>query len=286
MTLSRFRNLMQLASSILSNSYVGALSSKYVSTNAFKGVCVPYLNCYACPTALFSCPIGTLQHFMALRAVPFLLLGFLGLVGVTVGRLACGWVCPFGFLQDLVHRIPSPKWRVPYVFRYFKYGFLLVFAMALPYLTGDTWFSKICPMGTLSAGIPWELWNPVNTTTGIPVLPSAPGVPYLLAILILVSFLIWFVFSRRPFCKAVCPLGAIFALFNRTSLLRLEVGKGCDGCNLCNAVCPMDLVVPLEINSGECIRCLECTRCGHVKVASPFGNAGALLTKPGVRLDV
>lgn len=287
---------MQLASSILSNSYVGAFITKTVNNNPLKGVCVPYLNCYACPTALFSCPIGTLQHFMTLRAAPFLLLGFLGLVGLSIGRMACGWVCPFGFLQELLHKAPTRKWRVPPYFKYFKYGVLVFVAMLLPYLTGETWFSKLCPAGTLTAGIPWIFWNPANPTTGLPVLPTAPGVQYVIAVLILVGFLIWFVFSRRPFCKAVCPLGAIFALFNGASLVKLEVAENCDGCHVCNTSCPMDLVVPLEINSGECIRCLECTRCGHVKVTTAFGrmraeavaaNAFSDVTdaKPGVRTD-
>ncbi|MBF0515252.1 MAG: 4Fe-4S binding protein [Desulfovibrionaceae bacterium] len=274
MHLSRFRMMIQTASTVGSNGYVGAFVTKAVNSNPLKGVCVPYLNCYACPSALFSCPIGTLQHFMAIRAIPYLLLGILGAVGITIGRMACGWACPFGFLQDLIYKIKSRKYTLPWYMKYFKYGFLLIFALFLPYVTGDTWFSKICPMGTLTAGIPWMAWNPVNPATGLPVLPSPPGWQFAGELVILAGFLGWFVVSRRPFCKAVCPLGAILALFNRFSLVRLEVSENCDGCNFCKEDCPMDLQVPLEINSPECIRCLDCTRCGHVTVRTPFDGKG------------
>lgn len=274
MLLSRFRMLMQLGSSVLSNGYVAAAATKAVNTNPLKGVCVPFLNCYACPTALFSCPIGTLQHFAAIRVVPFLLLGFLGLVGLTVGRMACGWVCPFGFLQDLMYKIRSRKYKVALWLRFAKYGFLAIFVLVLPYATGVNWFSRICPAGALTAGLPWVLWGPLNPATGQPVLPVAPGPQYFAVLALLLGFLVWFVVSKRPFCKAVCPLGAIFALFNRFSLVRLEVAEGCDGCHFCQDDCPMDLAVPLEMNSGECIRCLECTRCGHVKLTTPFSGGG------------
>ncbi|BAH77596.1 4Fe-4S binding protein [Solidesulfovibrio magneticus] len=275
MQLPSFRAAIQLASSVLSNSFVGAALTRTVNSNPLKGICVPYLNCYSCPGALFSCPIGTLQHFMAIRAVPYLLIGILSAVGFTVGRMACGWVCPFGFLQDLMHKIPSPKFKTPRFMRYGKYGFLVIVAMALPYFTGDTWFSKLCPAGTLTAGVPWILWDPVNPLTGQPVLPGTPGPQFYAGLAILAVCLVWFVLARRPFCKAVCPLGAIFALFNRFSLIRLEVSPHCDNCRVCDAKCPMELDVALEHNSGECIRCLECTRCGHVRLVTPF-DEGAL----------
>jgi len=286
MNLSRARTAIQALTAFLSNSYVGVFSTRYVNTDVLKGVCVPYLNCYACPSALFACPIGTLQHFMAIQAMPYLLLGMLGLVGVLVGRMACGWACPFGFLQELLHKLPTPKLLVPFGFRYLKYAVLLILAIMLPYLTGEAWFSKFCPVGSLSAGLPWALWNPSNPATGAPVLPTAPGWPFVLGLLVLVGVLSWSVLARRPFCKALCPLGAIFALFNRASMLRLEVAKGCDSCHVCATSCPMDLIVPIEINSAECIRCLECTRCGHVVVSPPFGGRELLKPKREASADV
>ncbi|MBF0469275.1 MAG: 4Fe-4S binding protein, partial [Desulfamplus sp.] len=113
MILSRTRQLMQFASTFLSNSYMGVLGTKNISTGPLKGVCVPFLNCYACPTAVFSCPIGALQHFMTIRVIPYYLIGFFVVTGITVGRMACGWLCPFGFLQDIMYKIPSRKMKIP-----------------------------------------------------------------------------------------------------------------------------------------------------------------------------
>ncbi len=270
MTLTTLMLLIQLSGTVLSNSYIGTLFTRSVNTNALKGICVPFLNCYACPSALFSCPVGTLQHFMAIRAIPYYLLAFLALIGLTIGRMACGWVCPFGFLQDLMYRIKSLKITLPFYLNYVKYAVLLLLVIVFPYSTGEMYFSKLCPMGTLTAGIPWALWNPSYSDTGRLVLPNGPGLLFYVSFLILAGFMVWFVFSKRPFCRSVCPIGAIFSVFNRYSMIRLSVGRNCDGCDSCQVNCPVDLNVSMDFESGECIRCLECTRCGHVRVTAHF----------------
>ena len=270
MTLSTFRRLTQLSSTILANSYIGSFYTKTVNTNALKGICVPFLNCYSCPTALCSCPIGTMQHFVAIQTIPFYMLGFIALVGITIGRMACGWACPFGFLQDLMYKIKSPKFKIPYLLKYMKYLILLFLVLIIPYKTGELWFSKLCPAGTLTAGIPWALWNPTNPATGLPVLPYGPGIIFYLSLIIMVGFLIWFVLSKRPFCRVACPMGALLSFFNRYSMIRLEASPECDGCDTCTTICPMDLNVYADVDSGECIRCLECTRCEHVRLVTPF----------------
>ena len=269
MIIPKFRLLTQISSTVLSNSFLGTLTSKTVNTNALKGVCVPFLNCYACPTALFSCPIGTMQHFMAIHTFPYYLVSFIALIGLLVGRMACGWVCPFGFLQDLMYRIKSPKFKIPGMLRYFKYPVLIFLVILIPYLSGVCSFSRLCPAGTLMAGIPWALWNPTNPSTGLLVLPHGPGIMFYVALIILAGFLIWFVVSKRPFCTTTCPMGTIFGLFNRFSFIQLKAAPECDGCNLCHDRCPMGLDVYLDVGSPECIRCLECTKCGHVRLETP-----------------
>jgi len=150
-----------------------------------------------------------------------------------------------------------------------KYLVLILLVIILPYATGELWFSMLCPAGKLTAGIPWALWNPMNPSTGLLVLPNGQGVLFYAGLLILTGFLVWFVVSKRPFCKVACPLGAIFGLFNRFSLIRIEASRECDGCNTCHATCPMDLNIYTDADSPECIRCLECTRCGHVRLVMP-----------------
>lgn len=90
----------------------------YLEGNIYKGntkqICVPGLNCYSCPGALGSCPIGSLQAVIGTVKynLSFYVIGLMTLFGVIFGRFICGWLCPFGFFEDLLHKIPSKKIKV------------------------------------------------------------------------------------------------------------------------------------------------------------------------------
>jgi ferredoxin len=252
---------------ILANSYYKVFSTKVIYDGPLKSACVPFLNCHACPTAVSSCPIGILQSHAATRRLPIFLTGFLGTIGMTVGRAACGWFCPFGWVQDVLYKIKSKKFNLPPKFLNVKYATLIVLAVLLPFFTGKHWFSWLCPWGTMEAGIPWVLWNPIHPFMGEPVISADMiGWHYILKIAVLVLFLVLFVLIKRPFCRTACPLGAIYALFNRASLLQMKVEGACRDCGLCRSVCPMDIHIANNPKSPECIRCLECTVCKRVRV--------------------
>jgi len=242
------RRWLQLASFALMNSVV---------FQSLKAIPCLGMNCYACPAAVFACPIGTLQHFAALRQIPFYTLGLLSLVGVLVGRLACGWLCPFGWLQELGYglgrRFRWPKWRISDDLRWLPYGFLIVLAIIVPMLTLEPWFSKLCPVGTLEAAIPWVF---IDTA-----IRSQIGALYVLKLVILAAFVIWMVRTKRPFCRFVCPLGAIWSPFNRVSTLRLVVDDtSCTECGTCQSICPVDIRIYEDASSTRCVRCMECVR--------------------------
>lgn len=242
-----------------------------------KGVPCPGFNCYACPTANFACPIGSLQLFAAIKTVPLYLLGSLALVGTLVGRLACGWLCPFGWFQELIHRIPVPKWRLPNRFNWMRYFALVVLVGIVPFLTGEPWFSKLCPWGGLEAAIPQVIL--------VPQLRSSIGLLYWIKMAILAIFLVWMAVTRRPFCRWVCPLGAIWGLFNPISVMGLRVSdERCIRCGACKEACPVDILVYENPNASACIRCLECSRVcpGDAISWAPLG-IGELL--PGVETD-
>ncbi len=256
-----------LAGLILPNSYFTVIATKQIYEGPLKRACVPFLNCHACPTAYMACPIGVMQHFAAVRQVPYFLVGFLAAVGMVFGRAACGWLCPFGWIQDQLYKIKSRKFGIPRFLSKGKYVSLVVLALGLPFFTEIHWFSRICPWGTLIAGVPWVAWNPDDPTLGAPVIePGMLGWLYVLKISILVLFLVLFVVTKRPFCRTLCPLGAAYALFNRVSLMRLQVQGPCAECDLCVEVCPVDIRVSDDPNSPDCIRCLKCTVCKHVSV--------------------
>ena len=250
---------------LLSNSYLQVITTKSIYSGALKGFCIPFLNCHACPFAIFSCPIGMLQYYAATQQLPFFLLGFFIVIGLVVGRAACGWLCPFGLIQDVMFKIKTRKFGIPNFLNYSKYVILILFVIILPFLTNIHWFSRLCPYGALIAGVPWILWNPIDPDFNAPVIDfEMIGFVYFLKIGILIFFLIWFVYAKRPFCRIACPLGAIWAVFNKVSLLRFTVSSNCTNCHQCDKVCPMELATFKEVDSENCIKCLDCTSCEHI----------------------
>lgn len=264
----KLRNLIQLISLLALNSYFGFLKTGIIYRGPLKFLCVPALNCYSCPLAVGSCPLGALQNFIAAFRYNFLnrifnpgfyVIGFLGIVGSVIGRMQCGWICPFGFLQDLMYKIPSYKVRIPRIFNHLKYVLLFFFVFLLPFFVldffnlGEVWFCKfICPAGTLEAAIPILSLEPS--------LRAMIGWVFYLKAGILVFFLMMMIASRRPFCRTSCPLGAIYGLFNKFSLFKINVNASCKKCNACFKNCPMGLKVYESKNSENCIRCLKCSR--------------------------
>ena len=261
---SRIRLLVQLGFTAATNSYVKGFADGRIYTGPLKSACVPGLSCYSCPGALGSCPVGALQAVLASRNYSFsyYLAGFFLMVGAAFGRFVCGWLCPFGLVQDLLHKIPlGRKIRAVKGDRYLrllKYGILLGFVILLPLFVvdfvgqGEPWFCKwICPSGTLMAGWPLVLLN-----NGI---RQAAGFLFVWKSLILIVLIVLSIFLYRPFCKYLCPLGAIYGLFNPIALYRFRIDQGkCTNCNACQRACKMNIQVKKNPNSMECIRCGDC----------------------------
>ncbi len=267
--------MVQVLAAYAQNFYLTGFISVSLYQGVLKSFCAPGLNCYACPAATFSCPIGTLQHYGIVRQFPYFLLGFLGLVGMSVARFTCGWLCPFGFFQDMMKKISKRVVPLPPRLTYLKYAFLIVPAIILPIYLGDSWFSKICPSGGLTAALPWVFMDTSRSEfhAGMEVRPLL-GTMFAIKMVILGGFLIAMVFIKRPFCRLMCPLGAILSLFNRVSILKIRVeGPVCTGCGLCRENCPVDINPCDEVDSSNCIKCLECTKCPHgaIKVRAGLG---------------
>lgn len=255
------RSLIQILSALLHNGNLSGFFSGRIWQGTSKSVCVPVLNCYSCPGALGSCPIGSLQSSLAGTAlkIPFYVIGLLLLFGLLLGRMICGWLCPFGFVQDLLYKIPSPKLRKnKYTKRLskLKYFVAIVFVILLPiafYLStgvGSPAFCKyICPAGTLEAGIPLVTMNSY--------LRDGLGFLFAWKIFLLAITLIASVFIYRPFCRFICPLGAWYGLFNKLSFYGVTVNNSCIGCNKCIKYCKMDCE---KVGDAECINCGECRK--------------------------
>ncbi len=272
---------MQAAAALIANPWFVYLASRRIFQGRPKGVCFPGMNCHACPLAMYSCPIGALQHSLAARSAGVFLYAFgsIGLVGALVGRMACGWACPFGLLQELLYKVPLPKCRLPRWAGSCKYLALAVPAVLLPLLLREHWYSRLCPVGTLEGGITLQALPP----RGLSRQALQPGAFLWLKIGILAVFLLWMMVARRPFCRTACPLGAAWSLFNPISLYRMEVDEErCIACGRCEEVCPVEICIYENPNAPECIRCLECRKvCPTGAVSSGFrvrrrkGPAGA-----------
>ena len=260
---SRIRMLIQLLATVFLNGYAAGFVEGKIFTGNSKLVCVPVLNCYSCPGALGSCPIGAMQNAIGARhQIPFYVLGSVMLFGLVLGRLVCGFLCPFGFIQDLLFMIPLKKAKIPErldsASRKLKYVVLLLLVILIPAVAGGSsgiaspFFCKyFCPAGTLEAGIPLVLTDSA--------LRTLTGVLFHWKVLLLVVILTGSVFISRFFCKYFCPLGALYSLFNRFSFYRMSVDQEkCVGCGTCRSVCPMDVDVTKDPNKGECIRCGKC----------------------------
>ena len=255
------RRLIQLYSALLFNCYLKG----YVSGKIFKGitknVCTPGLNCYSCPGAVTSCPMGALQNAFASsgKTAPYYMLGIIMLYGIIFGRWICGWLCPFGLLQDLLHKIKTPKLKksaFTKALSILKYFVLVIFGIILPliYMTKDlplpAFCKYICPAGTLGGAI-GLLINPKNSSA-FEMLGPLFTWKFVLAISIVVAC----VFIYRIFCRFLCPLGALYGLFNKFSLFGIKLEKDkCVNCGKCISVCKMDIH---HVGDMECINCGEC----------------------------
>lgn len=240
----------------------------------FKWLCNPVLSCHSCALAWFACPVGIFIHYSGYHIFPFLALGTVLLLGVLIGRLLCGWVCPFGLLQDLLYRLPGPKYELPAWTAYIKYAVLFVTVLLMPFLFSEqTWYSfcRICPASAIQVTLPNLL------SAGFAGFSAATAIKIAVLLLTLAAA----VLSSRSFCKVMCPIGALLAPLNFISLWKIRVPtQNCIGCGKCEKTCPQQGGPAGRIAQGlppnralECIVCHECqTICPQPK---PVKRKGA-----------
>ncbi len=298
-----YRYLIQLLVSIISNSYIVGFFTAKIYNGKTKYACVPGLNCYSCPGALGSCPIGAYQAVVGGRThdITLYVSGILVFFGVLFARFVCGFLCPFGFFQDLLYKIPlfrlkteAQKAQVIKIpteidkpLRFVKYGMLLIPVMLLPVVLanqfgiGNPFFCTwICPVGSLQGGIPLVSQNES--------LQEAIGFLFTWKMVLLGIITIGSILIYRPFCKYICPLGACYALFNGVSFYKMEVDSTtCTRCGKCEKACHMQvdpikkirkadnssksLSRKISITSSECIRCGDCKKaCPCSSITSGF----------------
>ena len=277
------RRLIQLYSALLHNAHLKGFFDGEIYQGKAKYACVPGFNCYSCPGAVGACPLGALQNALASSGhrAGWYVTGILLLFGVTLGRTVCGWLCPLGLIQELLHKIPTfkiTKSRLTRALTWLKYGILIVFVIALPLWYGlrhalpvPAFCKYICPTGTLEGAV------------GLLSSPNNAGLFGMLGILFTRKFTIMLIlglvciFCYRSFCRFLCPLGAIYGLFNRFCLVGVQVEAGrCNGCGACVRSCGMDV---RHVGDHECIHCARCMDVCTQKAIS-LKAGGAVLKAP------
>ena len=257
------RRLIQLYAALLTNANLKGFRSGQIYQGPVKNVCAPGLNCYSCPGASAACPLGALQNALANSdtKAPYYVVGILLLYGVIFGRWICGFLCPFGLIQDLLHKIKTPKLKknkVTKIFSYLKYVILVVFVILFPLIYAlqassiplPAFCKYICPSGTL-LGAGGLLSNDSNE-----YMFSMLGPLFTWKFCLLIGIIVACIFIYRAFCRFLCPLGAIYGLFNKISILGIQLDKpSCINCGLCTGKCKMDI---RQVGDHECINCGEC----------------------------
>jgi len=208
------------------------------------------------------------------------------IVGVLVGKSLCGWVCPFGFIQDLVGFARRKKMglspRTHETMLYIKYAILgiallitVTFSAAKVAGVSGSYegalgifaeapFSTLSPAETLFAVLPrivQDFTSSADVLSGISSLPAL----FWVQISVMIGVLVFAAYVPRGWCRYFCPHGAIMAFLNRFSFIGLrrepfKCAKG--GCRRCVEVCPTRVPIldlPWEkFSDPECIYCLKC----------------------------
>ncbi|MBP1736794.1 MAG: hypothetical protein H6Q60_675 [Oscillospiraceae bacterium] len=195
-----------------------------------------------------------------------ILAGAVLLITALMGRFFCGFLCSFGAMGDLLWfagkklKLPRPNITesADRLLKLLKYAVLLG-------IVAFVW--------TGLAAVD-SLWNPWTIFGMYASVKGWPAVSYLISVggLLLLLIIIGSFFVERPFCRYLCPLGAIFAVISRVRLFRIKKPGGqCGSCRACTTKCVMG--IPLyrsnEVTSGECIHCFCCVH------ACPRNNVSA-----------
>ncbi len=211
------------------------------------------------------CPFGGLEtlwkfistggQYVSKTHLSNVVLGLGLLIGVLIaGGAFCGWVCPFGVVQDLMNWIRTKlhfnEIRVPAkADRILRYGRYLILGMVI-YQTISTvklWFAD---------------WDPYRTLFGLGWLFEFNLAERWFAYGVVIVVLGASLFVERAWCRYACPLGGAISLLGNFAFLRIRrSGDSCKACNVCQTPCPVKLpVATADTMSSDCIGCLACVQ--------------------------
>jgi polyferredoxin len=206
------------------------------------------------------CPFGGLETALTLLLtgsfvqrvywVAVLLALLTVVMTIIFGRAFCGFICPFGALQEGIRcvgrkigfrtdcELPT---QLDHYLRYLKY-LVLAWAIYLSYTGSQLGFRPYDPYVALM-----HFGQETETIS--------------IGLIVLVAVLVAALFSKNLWCRYLCPLGAFYGLFNGLKIFAIRRDKGkCIDCGTCNRVCPhgIDIQHQENIKDADCVSCLEC----------------------------
>jgi len=290
-----FRTIIQFISFFVLYGLIFTVIPPYFKISRIP-LTIPVLVSMASPLSLVYGAFDLLQIMLSKPELPLIAIASIMIVGALFGRLFCGWVCPMGFIQDLLSKLKTKTIKVSSRKHEFwkKLKFITLFivlfissSLALSlYLGYGNDYKKA--LGVFAYG-PFLALSPDGTIFGVllltftkvnKALPSIlekgltftyvwnklMGLPSLfwIRILILILFIYGAFRIRRFWCRYICPLGALMGIFSKFSFLGMRRNLlNCTHCLECEKRCPMQIKI-LELpwskfNESECILCLECS---------------------------
>ena len=265
---------------------------------------IPALDCLGVEWKAIGCAFGVLQNSIYTKYILWAVLASFLLIGVILGRAFCAWICPFGFVMDLVKMTRRKRSelsaRTHETLKDLKYAALFGTLLFTGVITGTlilspalSWryvqefgdillapFCVLCPAGTLFALVPRFL-EKIAPMLSPSYIGGGLGMqnlfPFLTRIAILVILLVAVFYIPRFWCRYVCPVGALMGLINHFSYLGLkrDIVK-CIKCRTCVEKCPMRVPIldlPWEkFTHPECTMCMECVDAceeGAIKLKFP-----------------
>ncbi len=211
------------------------------------------------PSVEAYCPFGGLESLYQFlttggfirRIEPSAMILFAALLLLTLvaSRGFCGWICPFGSVQEwlgllgrkIFRKKFNPSGNFDRALRYFKYVVLAVI-VALTWHMGALVFRDYDPFLAF-----------FHLGKGMDELPYAYAV---LGVVLAGSL-----YVERFFCKYACPLGAVLGILGKAGLTRIQRNPaGCKGCNICQKKCHahVDFLSVTTIRDAECNHCMDC----------------------------